>query len=125
MDESKSGVRLAPSWVDRIIDQVDRLPGPAWLFYVGLLLALVLVANTAGWLDGYLPIGSFDVYLSSAAAFGLGCLAAIHYLDREAGIALERLRPALSVADKRFDDLRHRLLIRLVACRPGIGVRCR
>ena len=25
-----------PSWVDRLIDWVERRPGPAWLFYAGL-----------------------------------------------------------------------------------------
>jgi hypothetical protein len=109
MVDTEPGVRVAPSWVDRLTDQIDRLPVPAWLVYLVVFLALIVTANAAGWLDGYLPIGSFDVYLSSVAAFGLGCLAAIHYLDREAGIALERLRPALTVSDEGYGDLRYQL----------------
>ncbi len=109
MDETKLDVRFEPSWVDRLIDQIDQLRVPGWLPYLVVFPALILTANSAGWLDGYLPIGSFDVYLSSAAASGLGCLAAIHYLDREAGIALERLRPALSVGEERYRDLRYQL----------------
>jgi hypothetical protein len=37
--ESNSPARpYPPSWVDRFIDWVARLPFPSWLFYLGLLL---------------------------------------------------------------------------------------
>jgi hypothetical protein len=107
--EPKQGTHFTRSWVDRITDEIDRWPGPSWVAYLVVLVALVLIANAAGWVDGYLPVGTFDVYLSSVAASGLGCLAAIHYLDWEAGIALERLRPALPVDDERYSDLRYQL----------------
>ncbi len=32
-----------PSWVDRATDSLDRLPGPAWLAFVGLAAVGVLV----------------------------------------------------------------------------------
>ena len=101
--------RPTRSWVDLLTDEIDRLPGPTWLAYLVAFAVLLLLANSAGWLDGYLPLGSFDVYLSSLAAFGVSGLAAIHYLDRETEIAVDRLRPALSVNDEAFLELRRRL----------------
>jgi hypothetical protein len=106
--EPKQGIQ-AQSWVDRLTDGIDRLPGPTWLAYLAAFVALLLIDNAAGWIDGYLPIGSFDPYLSSLAGYALGGLAAIHYLDRETRIALDRFRPALSMADDEFLALRHDL----------------
>lgn len=101
--------RYAPSWVDWITDRIDRLPIPAWLGYAGVLVVLLLMTNVAGWLDGRLPIGSFDPYLSSLAVYPIAALAGIHYLDAEARGALEQLRPMLSVDDEEFVTLRYRL----------------
>jgi hypothetical protein len=101
--------RYAPSWVDWLTDRIDRLPIAAWLAYAGVFIVLLLMTNMAGWLDGRLPIGSFDAYLSSLAVYPIAALAGIHYLDAEARGALEQLRPMLSVDDDEFITLRYRL----------------
>lgn len=36
-----------PSWVDRFNAWVTQLPGPSWLPYVGMGLALFLLQNAA------------------------------------------------------------------------------
>ncbi len=109
MEDPKTESRIVASWVDRLTDGIDRLPGPAWLVYFVVFVALVLSANATGWLDGNLPVGSFDLYLSSLAVYPIVGLAAIHYLDREAAAALERLRPALTITDSDFHALCQRL----------------
>jgi hypothetical protein len=84
-----------PSWIDRLIHWIDRLPGPAWAFY--LLASLVLVGGFsilqaregAYTSSGYRPAHAF-VALQPVLA-----LALIHYLDRAASRSFERFRPAL------------------------------
>jgi len=84
-----------PSWIDRLIHWIDRLPGPAWAFY--LLASLVLVggfsilqAREGAYISsGYRPAHAL-LALQPVLA-----LALIHYLDRAASRSFERFRPAL------------------------------
>ena len=48
-----------PSWVDRLTDWVQRLPGPAWLYYLGVALVLALIRAIGGWSDSSYPVGTF------------------------------------------------------------------
>jgi hypothetical protein len=47
------------SWIDRLIQWIDRLPGPSWVFYVLGVLVLMLLINAILWIDGSVPAGSF------------------------------------------------------------------
>lgn len=107
--ERRAGEGSAPSWVDRLTEAIDRLPGPAWVAYVVALGVLSLGANAAGWIEGSVPSGSLEPVLLSLGFYPVVALAAIHYLDAEARTALERLRPGLSVDDDGFSSLRYRL----------------
>ena len=109
VQEAESSARFPPSWADALTRFIERLPGPAWVTYTTLFLVLLLVTNATGWLDGSLPIGSFDLYLSSLAVYPVVALAAIYYLDAKAVAALETMRPALAVDDHDFELLRYEL----------------
>lgn len=97
------------SWVDALTRSIERLPGPAWITYTALFLVLLLISNATGWLDGRLPIGSFELYLSSLAVYPVVALAAIHYVDTKAAAALETMRSALTVDDRDFEIVRYEL----------------
>lgn len=106
-----------PSWVDRLTDAVDRLPGPAWLAFVGLAAVGVLVqlgiqASTADYSpERHLPM---HIWVAGNFAYLLGV---IHYLDRSAAAALEVFRPVLQLtppqgsteSHETLDELRYRL----------------
>src|SRR3990172_10598350 len=47
------------NWTDRLVQWISRLSGPAWLFYVALLIIGALLNNAVRWLDGSLEVGSF------------------------------------------------------------------
>jgi hypothetical protein len=49
-----------PSWLDRLTDWVERLPGQSWVFYTALGLVLALISTVASWGDGAYPIGTFN-----------------------------------------------------------------
>ena len=49
----------APSWVDRFTGWVDRLPGPAGAYYLGIGLGLFLPPSIVLWLENVLPLGTF------------------------------------------------------------------
>src|SRR6185503_9015590 len=77
------------SWVDHLIALIERLPGPAWLFYGLLLLALILVTHALQWWDGTLPLGTFHRVRITEPFYLVYSLALIHYLNSVARRALE------------------------------------
>lgn len=85
-----------PSWVDRLTAAVDRLPGPAWLAYLGLAvlvsaLQLAIQSSTGDYRPGSLQW--FHVWAFGYFAY---VLAMIHYLDRSAEAAIRTFRPVLA-----------------------------
>ena len=98
-----------PSWVDRLTDWIDRLPGPAWLYYAGLSVALILIRAAAAWSDGSYVFGDFFLRHVLDAASVLYFLFVLHYLDNLAGTALSDFRPVLKSDDAGYENLRYQL----------------
>ncbi len=97
------------SWIDALIDFIERIPGPTWIFY--LLVTLVFVAGGTGlrWLDGTLALGTFSaprIVLDLLTVFGL---VAIHVAKKIAQDSLETFRPALGDLEPAVDTLRYEL----------------
>ena len=86
-----------PSWYDRLIRRIDRLPGPSWLAYLLLGLAGMLVLTGVQMLAGAYRPGKYLVlhlFLGSQFAYLLGLM---RLLDRSAAAALETFRPVLDL----------------------------
>jgi hypothetical protein len=98
-----------PSVVDRFTAWADRLPGPVWLFYLLLLALLILITNGVTWLDGSVPVGTFDRYRTSIAFYPVITLALIPSLNRVARHALRLFRPALAVTDSEYSKIEYEL----------------
>ena len=98
-----------PSWVDRAIDWVRALPGPSWLFYLALSSILILAEFAAKWLDGTYPFGTINPFHAVFAAIGVYAFGAIHFLDDYAETAIAAFRPALTDAEREYEQLRYRL----------------
>lgn len=114
-----------PSWVDHLIALIERLPGPAWLFYVLLLLVLILLTNALQWRDGTLPLGTFHRVRVTESFYLVYSLALIHYLNTVARRALENFRPAMEIDKPGYARLRYELTtipIRGGFVTLGIGV---
>jgi hypothetical protein len=55
--------------VDRLLAWVDRLPGPAWVFYLVVMVGVSLIRHAFRWMDGTIPAGSLDLPLATEAPF--------------------------------------------------------
>lgn len=108
----------APSWVDRLIAWIDRLPLPPWLFYLAALLAGLLMEHIVHWIDGSLPAGSISIPLAAEAPFLVFAPAAQHYLNATARRALHEFRPALHIDDAQYAILEYQLTT--VPARTGL-----
>ena len=57
-----------PGWLDRLTDWVDRMPGPNFLYCLGLLVFQFGYATALLWLNRRLPVGSIDYRRAYAVA---------------------------------------------------------
>ena len=106
--ESKAR-RYAPSWLDRFNAWVTRLPGPTWLFYLGIWLLLVLLQIAVLWGEGAYPAGTFLTNHTAIAGLIPLLLALSRVLDNKAGTALATLRPAMDAGEEEYRRLRYQL----------------
>jgi hypothetical protein len=90
------------SWIDRLIRWIDRLPGPAWLFYLVGILAITLLINVVLWIDGSTAFGSYGSFQGIFPPFVLYFLALYHYLTRAGSRSLLEYRPLIEVDEAEF-----------------------
>lgn len=98
-----------PSWVDRLMTRIERLPGPTWVFYVILTGAIILVAHAIRWLGGSVMVGEVDPARVAEAPLVVSFLALIHYLNTIAKRSLSDFRPAMDVSDLEYARLDYEL----------------
>jgi hypothetical protein len=101
----------SPSWINRFIDGMDRLPGPAWIAYSLLAATLVAAIFVTKWLDGTYTGKWPDPFHAVLVATWLVGPLGLHYLDRLASQALNVMRPALSIGDEEYASLCYKLTI--------------
>jgi hypothetical protein len=106
-----------PGWLHRMVEWIDRLPGPPGLVYAATFVLGLLVTQGAAWSSGVQPLGEFDALNVYWGAFGAALLWAAGYLERLAARAFETLRPALAMEPEQANALRWRLVV--VPARPA------
>ncbi len=99
----------SPSWIDRINDWVEGLPGSSWMYYLGIWFLLLMIMSIVAWIEGALRTGTFlPAHAFVAAAIGI-ILTLFYYLDEWAGTALEKLRQALDVDEEEYQILHFKI----------------
>lgn len=109
--EGYAGLPYAPSWVDRLLDWIDRLPLPAWLFYLIVLFIALLIEHMIQWAEGSLVAGALSLALVAEAPFLIFAPAAQQYLNKTARQALREFRPALQIDDAQYAILEYELTV--------------
>lgn len=97
------------SWIDWVLERVESLGWPLWVFYATLGIIEAVVVHVSKWADGSLPFPRLDpihMLLALWTAYPLGL---IHALDRMADRALEVFRPALGAEQADVGALRRAL----------------
>lgn len=102
-----------PSWMDRLMGAVERLPLPYWLTYLFLAIVEGLLVHVAAWLDGTITPGVVaPIFLLFPFRTWLA-LALMTYLNHEARQSLRDFRPLLD-----SDETATRLAYRLTTMPP-------
>lgn len=105
----ESGVPFPPSWIDRLIVWIDRLPAPSWSFYLLSILFLAFLGNAIFWVDGSMEVGSIDPVNTLFALFVMYWLAFYQHLTRVGSRALRTYRSLLDVEDVEFARIEYEL----------------
>lgn len=102
-EQSGPAYPYAPSWIDRLMDAVERLPAPYWLTYLVIGLAQTALLQLLYWYAE--PAKRYVVRPESAILplWTWGVLALITALDHEVVPALHKFRHLLDDED---DDMR-------------------
>ena len=95
-----------PSWVNRLLGAIERLPGPPWMAYTAATGLLVLLAL---WSDQFVDPASLTQPTAYGAVITLFPLALVHYLDGVARSCLQSFRPALSFSEPEVERLSYEL----------------
>ena len=117
-DATPLAIRLdPPGWLHRMVEWIDRLPGPPGLVYAAAFVLGLLMTQGAAWSSGARALGEFDALNVYWGAFGAGLLWVAGYLERLAARAFETIRPALALGPEEANALRWRLVV--VPARPA------
>jgi hypothetical protein len=105
----KQNYPYSPSWIDRLTDWIETLPGSSWFYFLGLAVVILLVQATVMWMEGAAPFGTifqFQFFFAGVVAF---FFILFHYLDKWAGSALDKLQPELMVGEENYQELKFQL----------------
>jgi hypothetical protein len=110
MEPPKKGMTdttFKPSWVDRLTQWIEALPGPSWLAYLILFFLLGFAAHLGFWVSGFQPRGSYDVKIFLNQLWAIEILFFHQVLNRDAKHALKDFRPLLDATDAEFSEIQH------------------
>lgn len=96
-----------PSFVNRIMDAVMRLPLPYWLTYLLLFIVHSLIFMIIGWLDGWIPRFSINPLGFLFPLWLWGPLAFMTYLDSTAKEELSNFSPLLELDESGIQQLKY------------------
>jgi len=107
---SQSSQLYKPSWVDKVVDLVERLPLPSWFVYLLLYAVEVLIIHFIYWIDGSTGWGEIRVDAILDAIWIPLSLSALHYLNAVARKILKEFRPMMECEDDEFNRLFYRMV---------------
>lgn len=113
--DQQSAIPSPPSWVDQLIVLIERLPGPPWIMYLAITIALVFIGQGLHWLEGSEQLGVFNLARMVEAPLVIYFLEFMHYLNVTAGRSMDAYRLALAAGDAEVARLRHEITVAAVS----------
>lgn len=97
-----------PGFLDRFMDSIQRLPIPYGITYLLLFILESLIIHVFAWINGWLPVFSFNPILLNFPMWQWLPLAIITFLDSVSSQALSIFKPLLDVEEVEFQRLKDR-----------------
>ena len=96
-----------PSFIDRFMRFIQRLPIPCWLTYLLLFILGSAINHAVAWIDGPLPVFTFNRLLLVFPLWQWGTLAAVTYLNTTSETILPSFRELLEIDDDTLEKLKY------------------
>ncbi len=100
-----------PSWIDRLLRWMDRLPVSIPVVLAGLWIVPVTLVHIICWHEGIVPRWHLDTRILLVNTWMPYCLGFVYYIEHTAAEALVAFRPALDQDDAGFTRLRHEFTV--------------
>jgi hypothetical protein len=94
-----------PSRIHKFFGWIDRLPGPYWFYYLGVLIIAGLLNQIVAWNEQVVPLGEINWYYAFTAFFLAFYTFEIDFLFRVTRDALIDFRPILEVPEDEFERI--------------------
>mgnify|MGYP001217063417 CR=1 FL=1 len=97
-----------PSFIDRLLRFIEKLPIPYWATYLLLFIVQSLINHVLIWVDGGAP---FPTFHRISLIFPLWLwipLAIVTFLNKTSETTLDNFRPLLTMDDDTFNELKYK-----------------
>lgn len=98
-----------PSFLDRFMDFVQRQRIPYWLTYLCLLVVEVAILHVLAWMDGWMPIFTFNPIMAVFPLWLWIPMIIMTYVDSVSLSALSSFRPLLELDEEQYNFLKYEL----------------
>jgi len=95
------------SFIDRLMRFIQRLSIPYWMTYLLLFILGSVINHVLAWIDGWLPVFTFNKLLLVFPLWQWGTLAAITYLNMTSEAILPSFRELLDIDDDMLEKLKY------------------
>jgi hypothetical protein len=106
---TESGATLPRSGIDTLLANIESLPGPTFMAYVGLALILLASGHAIVWLTGDTAFGTVEPEVVPPALLFPYFVWLLHTVKGVAGSAFDQFRPALGGTDEEAERYRYEL----------------
>lgn len=98
--------RYQSSYIDKFMRFVQRLRVPYWLVYLALFFAQALINHIVSWLEGWIPLFTFDRILLLYPVWQWIPLIIMTFLNDTSLAAIQNFRPLLDLDDEALARLK-------------------
>lgn len=88
-----------PSCIHKFYSWIDRLPGPYWLYYIGVIVILGLLNHIVAWNENLVTLGDINWYYAFTSLFLAIGLFYVDFLVRVAHDSLVIFLPILDISE--------------------------
>jgi hypothetical protein len=101
-----------PNWLLRFFTWVNKLPIPAWKFYLFILFAGGAIQHLVAWGKGVLEVGQFNIFLALSWIWLIEQLYYFGHVNPQiARQTLEEIRPQMDLDDEGFKRLSYEFMM--------------
>jgi hypothetical protein len=106
---TRPSIRYSPGWIDRVSAWADRLPVPAWVFFLSIWLVFFAVQTTVACRDEAYPAGTLFPFHAVFSGLGFWALALWQAVNDAARSAFSVMQPTLTADEAELEQLKFEL----------------